>query len=206
MRYSIVTAAFLATVVSANYPVNGPLSVYATEEITSTVVSKTTYAVTTSAAAGIVTYAAAAIPTYAPSSSAPAYPTYANTSIAAAPPATYPVESIAAGVPATTPAAVPTYPANAPLVSTIAVSTCVPTVIYVTVNPAPPAPTGPSATKGTGVPYGSAPVASGTGVPYGNGTVPAPTATPSSFQGAASNVQSSMIMVAFAGVAALIFA
>jgi len=39
-----------------------------------------------------------------------------------------------------------------------------------------------------------------------NVTYPAATATPTAFTGAASNVQGSIVMVAFAGLAAFIFA
>ncbi len=160
MRFSVAAAAFLATAVSAQS------TVYQTEEVTitscaatvtdcparSTVTSLTSYPVVAT------TSSAPVYPTYTPesSSSAPVYPTYANSSSAAVP--TYPAGTAPVPVYSTkTSAGVPTYPASSvpassPVLSTLTISTCVPTIIYsiVTVTPSAPATYSP-APSATGV-------------------------------------------------------
>ncbi|PBP15761.1 hypothetical protein BUE80_DR013537 [Diplocarpon rosae] len=96
---------------------------------------------------------------------------------------------------------IPSHPATygAPPYSVITISTCIPTLIYSTVTPAPSAPMHapvPSTTKGM---Y----------YPAGNHTMPNATAsvTPSNYvTGGASSTQVSWVPVAIAGLAAFIFA
>ncbi|KAL2074764.1 hypothetical protein VTL71DRAFT_8543 [Oculimacula yallundae] len=200
MRFSVAAAAFLATAVSAGNVV------YLTEEVTitscgptvtncpasSTVVSTKTYpAVTTSASVPVVH------PTGYANVSSPAVPTYpANT-------ASTPVSVKVPVYSTSSPIGVASYaPSSKPVLSTMTISTCVPTVIYstVTVTPTAPVVTKPVPTY--------APAPSGTGVisyPH-NATYPTATGTPPKFTGAASSVQGSMGAVAFAGLAAFIFA
>lgn len=174
MRFSVFAATFLA---SATAVLAGQEStIYVTDEITitschstvtncparSTVTSTTSYPVVTSSSA----------------------PVYANTSAPVSTPAsTY----VPPPVSFSTSAGVTTSPVS---LSTITISTCVPTVIYSTVTVA-------------GVT--SKPVApSGTGsISYShNVTAPSATATPSSFTGSASSIQASFGIGAVAAIAA----
>jgi len=106
----------------------------------------------------------------------------------------YPVSSPAGGAvyPVSSPAGGAVYPVSSPVsLATSYITTCIPTVITKVYTVAP------------------TPVASGTGyISYpANGTTPYATSTPSSYvTGAASSVERSVVLAAFAGVAAFLFA
>jgi len=206
MQFSIIAAAFLATAASAGNVV------YMTEEVIdcsaasitdcparSTVTSTKSYPVSASTSVPVVSY-----PTGYANASSPGVPTYpAQTGSASVP--TYPGQTGSASVSVKVPVysassavGVPSYaPSSKPILSTITISTCVPTVLYSTVTVTPTAPV---------VTYAPAPSATGVISYPHNVTYPAATTTPKPFTGAASNVQGSIFMVAFAGVAAFIFA
>ncbi|KAH7418237.1 hypothetical protein BKA64DRAFT_635377 [Cadophora sp. MPI-SDFR-AT-0126] len=199
MRFSIAAAAFMATAASA-----GSI-VYLTEEVTITSCAAT---VTDCPAKSTVT-SLTSYPVVTSSSAPAVYPTtYANVSSPAVP--TYPAETASASVSVpvystSSAIGVPSYPASSsPVLSTITISTCVPTVLYSTVTVTP---------NGTSCYLHPSPIcyryvgpnSSVISYPH-NVTYPAATATPTAFTGAASNVQGSIVMVAFAGLAAFIFA
>lgn len=176
MRFSVFAATFLA---SATAVLAGESTIYVTDEITitschstvtncparSTVTSTTTYPVITSSSA----------------------PVYANSS---APVSSPPYTVVPPPVSVATSAGVSSYPVSSPVsLSTITISTCVPTVIYSTITVA-------------GV--SSTPAPSGTGsISYSkNVTAPSATATPSAFTGSASSIQASFGIGAVAAIAA----
>ncbi|CZT02043.1 uncharacterized protein RAG0_09372 [Rhynchosporium agropyri] len=204
MRFSIAATAFVVTVASAGNVV------YKTEEVTITSCHPTvTYCPARSTVVSTTTYAAS-VTTYA-GEAAPPHPTgYANVSTSAVPtyaaaetyPAGVPVETYPAENPVEThPASVPTYPASNPIVQTI--STCVPTVIYVTVTPTG-APTAPVVTPPVNT-YEPKPTG-GVFPPHNNATHNNNTKPPNPIEGSASNVQGSIVF-ALAGLAAfMIFA
>lgn len=97
-----------------------------------------------------------------------------------------------APVSVSSPAGVATSPA--PSLSIITISTCVPTVIYSTVTIAP---------VSTSI---VAPISTGSVAPPTNATSPTTPASPSVFTGAASSLQGSVAVAAFAGLAAFLFA
>ncbi|KAH8595568.1 hypothetical protein B0O99DRAFT_511844 [Bisporella sp. PMI_857] len=195
MQFSVVTVALFAGAAMAVKQ----STIYQTEEITitscaptvtncpaaSTVVSLTSYPVVSPTE----TPAGPSYPVYTPSPSS-----HANVSVPV-----YVPSSTAEGV-KTTP--VPVYPTGTPAapssysLSTIEISTCVPTVIYSTVTLYPttsPVPT-----------YAPAPSSTGTIVVPGNVTYPTVPATPSTseFAGAASSIKGSFAVAAVAGFAA----
>lgn len=164
MRFSIfAAAAFLATAVYAD-----EITVYSTDEITITSCAPT---VTNCPARSTVT-------------STTSYPVitssalYSNSSTS--------TTSKAAGVSSSPPSS------SSVLLSTITISTCVPTVIYSTITVTPSTKAAPSST-GT-ISYSH------------NVTAPAATASPTQFTGSASSVQGSIVVAAFAGLAAFVFA
>jgi hypothetical protein len=192
----ISAAAVMATAVSAGgysaASVPEYSTVYTTEEVTitscaatvtncparSTTVSKTTYPVTSYPAVST----SASVPVYSNSSSSAPYVVVPSTYSA---PVSVPVYSTksSAGV------VVPTY---TPVLSTITISTCVPTVIYSTVTVTP------TSSK-------AAPSSTGTITYAHNVTAPSATATPSVYAtGAASTIQGSMIVAAIGGIAAFL--
>jgi len=163
MRFSIfAAAAFLATAIYAD-----EITVYSTDEITITSCAPT---VTNCPARSTVT-------------STTSYPVvtssahYSNSSTS--------TTSKAAGVPSSS-------SSSSVLLSTITISTCVPTVIYSTITVTPSTKAAPSST-GT-ISYSH------------NVTAPAATASPTQFTGSASSVQGSIVVAAFAGLAAFVFA
>jgi len=140
------------------------VTVYSTDEITVTSCAAT---VTNCPARSTVTYT-----TSYPVVTSSAH--YSNSSTST---------SKAAGVPASS---------SSVLLSTITISTCVPTVIYSTITVSPTTKAAPSST-GT-ISYSH------------NVTAPAATASPTQFTGSASSVQGSIVVAAFAGLAAFVFA
>jgi len=180
MRFSVFAATFLA---SATAVLAGESTIYVTDEITitschstvtncparSTVTSTTTYPVITSSSA----------------------PVYANTSAPVSTPvSTYVPPPVSTYVPppvsVSTSAGVTTYPVS---LSTITISTCVPTVIYSTVTVA-------------GVSSTPAPASTGVVSYSHNVTAPSATASPSAFTGSASTIQASFGIGAVAAIAA----
>jgi len=203
----------MATVASAGNVV------YMTEEVTITSCAATvtdcpaSSTVTSTKSYPVISTSAKSYPATSTSTdSPPVYPTgYANVSSPAVP--TYPGQTGSASVTVKVPVysttgavgvpssvvGVPSYaPSSKPILSIVTISTCVPTVIYSTVTVTPTKPV---------VTYTPAPSATGVISYPHNATYPTATGTPPpAFEGTASNVQGSMIMVAFAGLAAFIFA
>jgi len=161
MRFSIIATIFAAGAVMAES------TVYTTEEVTITSCAPT---VTNCPARSTVT----SVTSY-PVVVATSHPVYANTSAPLSP---------------TTKTSSPETTSKVSL-STLTISTCVPTVIYsvVTVKP-------------TTAPAYSTGIVS----PYKNSTTPVSTAKPTQYTGAASNVQGTVAAAAAMGLAALIFA
>jgi hypothetical protein len=189
MQFSVVAVAFMATFAFA-----AESTVYKTEEITitschatvtncparSTVTSTTSYAIITS------------IPVYSNSSVKPTTSILVPTTISDS----FGTVSSKVPVPTSIKDTFGSVSVPGPLLSTITISTCVPTVIYSTVTVTPVS-TKPAASYSTGV------------VSYSrNTTAPVATSTPTgvTFTGAASTVQGSVLIAAFAGVAAFILA
>jgi len=194
MRFSVLAATFFAGAAVAEY-------VTSTEEITvtscaasvtdcparSTVVSTNTWVSSVSSVATVY-------PTVTPSSVPVVYTNSSSSVVYSAPPA----PTTAAVIPTTTPAGVVVSSTPVGELSTITISTCVPTVIYSTITVVPT--TTPAAVSV------SPPVSTGVISVPGNVTSPSATATPSAYLSGASNVQSSVMVAAFAGLAAFIFA
>jgi hypothetical protein len=175
MRFSIIAAAFMATGASAEY------TVYTTEEITITSCAATvTNCPARSTVTSTTSYAVTSAPVYSNSSAQATYVAVPPTSLKSA-----------VGV-----AGYPAAGSPAPILSTITISTCVPTVIYSTVTVTP------VVTK-------AAPSSTGTVTYAHNVTVPSATSTPSATPyaaSAASSIQGSVFIAALAGVAVFILA
>lgn len=184
MRFTLAAASLLAVVAAES-------TVYSTDVITvvscaasvtncparSTVVSTTSYPVVLPTSIPAYVNTTASVPSY-PVSSPAGVASYPVSSYPAVP-TSYPAVAISSA------GGVPTYPAVS--LSTMTISTCVPTVIYSTVT----------------VPTASASV-SGVPSPSTNGTFPVGTATPPPFPNSAAGIQASFGLAAVAAIAAFL--
>lgn len=197
MRFSVLAASFMVSAVLAHETETS----YITEIHTKTQCA----ASITNCPARSTVYSTTSYPA-PPATSSPSGPVvyYNTSSVAVPPPSTY----LPSAPPATTPVAPPaTSTPGGPLssppfsLSTITISTCVPTVIYstITVTPSPPAP--------TSSPVGTIGGSTGTiSVPH-NVTAPTAPASPSGYEtSGASAIQGSVVVAALAGLAAFLFA
>jgi len=191
MRFSILATSVMATAVLANYPDSYPetSTSYYTEVITKTQCAETV----TNCPAHSTIVSTTSYPVVSP----PASSVYYNVSTPVYPTSSYvapPASSYVAPPPASSAGGELTSSYS---LSTLTISTCVPTVIYstVTVTPSP-----------VSTPAG--PVGGSTGtisIPH-NVTAPTSPAAPITPASGASSVQGSIIIAAVAGLSAFLFA
>ncbi|PQE14576.1 GPI anchored serine-rich protein [Rutstroemia sp. NJR-2017a WRK4] len=221
MRFSVVAVSLFAGAAMAATSTD-----YVTEEVTitscaatvtncparSTVVSTTTYAKPSSASSVVGTVvtppaapsSSAAASSVKPSSAAPSV--LPPVSVSQAPKPSYAASSVPAPVVNGTKPAVSSssnlgvaISSAAPSVSVIAITTCIPTVIYSTV------PIASATSTNQGLTIAPKPSSTGSLPVAGNGTAPAATATPSQFTNGASNIQiGGAALAAIFGVAAFL--
>lgn len=186
MRFSILTVTALVSAVLAHYDEEATSTSYVTEVHTKTQCA----ASVTNCPAHSTIVSTTSYPVISPTPSV-----YHNASTPVVPASSY----IPPPPPVSSPGGAVTSPVS---LSTLTISTCVPTVIYstITVTPSPPA-------VPTSAPAGPVGGSTGTISIHYNVTAPTTPATPSGIEASgATNVQGSIIVAAFAGLAAFLFA